>query len=204
MRLQMGRTCEVTFVVGYALTETTEGRNSVCSGDSGKDLFWGALNKTIRGVPSRDHVLVVMDANARTSGREDGCSDGNVVGAYGRDLLNDNGERRLGLAADDRLCLINTFPRPEGRGKTHLPVLQQKEAATRHRLHPPTQDAPALRPQCLHQAGRLQRLGLQPRPCSSPIPCSPPTARLQQQQHGGLRRPPTAPARRRPTELLPS
>ena len=47
-------------------------------------------HETIREVPSRDHVVVLMDADARTGGREDGCSDANVMGAYGRDVLNDN------------------------------------------------------------------------------------------------------------------
>ena len=93
----MGRTRGVTFVVGYAPTETTGGRKSVRSDDSDKDPFWSALNETIREVPSRGHVVFMMNANARTRGREDGCSDANVMGAYGRDVLNDNGERLLGL-----------------------------------------------------------------------------------------------------------
>ena len=91
VRLQMGRTCGVTFVVGYAPMETTGGRKSVRSDDGGKDPFWSALNETIREVPSRNHVVVMMNANARTGGREDGCSDANVPGTYGHDVLNDNG-----------------------------------------------------------------------------------------------------------------
>ena len=56
VRLQMGRTRGVTFVVGYAPTETTGGRKSVRSDDSGKDFSWIALDETIREVASRDHV----------------------------------------------------------------------------------------------------------------------------------------------------
>ena len=46
----------------------------------------------VKGVPSRDHLLVLMDANARTGMRGIGWTDSKVLGAYGRDELNDNGE----------------------------------------------------------------------------------------------------------------
>ena len=38
------------------------------------------------------------------------------MGAYGRDMMNNNGERLLGLAEDNQLSLINTYFRtPKGR-----------------------------------------------------------------------------------------
>ena len=47
----------------------------------------------VKGVPSRDRLLVLMDANARTGMRGIGWTDSKVFGAYGRDELNDNGGR---------------------------------------------------------------------------------------------------------------
>ena len=60
---------------------------------SEKDCFWSSLHEVVKGVPSGDHLLVVMDANARTGMREFGWTDRKILGAYGRDELNDN-ERR--------------------------------------------------------------------------------------------------------------
>eukprot|EP00752_Nemacystus_decipiens_P014142 g12576.t1 len=61
----------------------------------------------------------MMDTNARTGGREDGCGDANVMGAYERDELNDNGERLLDLAADNRLRVINSYLRAPRGGARH-------------------------------------------------------------------------------------
>ena len=57
-----------------------------------------------------------MDANARTGKRQSGCADSKVlVSAYGRDELNDNGERLLLHAAENKLALLNTiFATPKG------------------------------------------------------------------------------------------
>ena len=82
-------------------------------------MFWSALHEAIREVPGRDHIVVMIDANARTGKREDGCCDPNVTGAHGRDKLNENGERLLGLAAVNGLCLVNTYFRPPNGGARH-------------------------------------------------------------------------------------
>ncbi|CAB1104344.1 unnamed protein product [Ectocarpus sp. CCAP 1310/34] len=112
-RLQIGRTCRVTFVVGYAPTETVR---TTAGGDvNAKDSFWTALDAAIREVYSRDHLVVLMDANARTGRRREGCCDAKIMGAYGRDIMNNNGERLLGLASDNQLSLTNTYFRtPKG------------------------------------------------------------------------------------------
>ena len=47
-----------------------------------------------------------MDANARTGMRQIGWTDSKVMGAYGRDELNDNGERLLIHATDNKLALL--------------------------------------------------------------------------------------------------
>ncbi|CAB1101716.1 unnamed protein product [Ectocarpus sp. CCAP 1310/34] len=106
VRLQIGRTCGVTFVVGYAPTETVR---TTAGGDvNAKDSFWTAPDAAIREVHSRDHLVVLMDANARTGRRRDGCCDAKIMGAYGRDIMNNNGERLLGLASDNQLSLTST------------------------------------------------------------------------------------------------
>ena len=73
----------------------------------------------VTGVPSGDHLFVLMDANARTGKRQSGCADIKVLGAYGRDELNDNGERLLLHAADNKLALLNTFFATPNRGVSY-------------------------------------------------------------------------------------
>ena len=46
-------------------------------------------------------------------------TDSKVLGAYGRDELNDNGERLLIHATDDQLSLLNTYYATPGRGISH-------------------------------------------------------------------------------------
>ncbi|CAB1117725.1 unnamed protein product [Ectocarpus sp. CCAP 1310/34] len=117
VRLQTGCTCGVTFVVGYAPTETVR---TTAGGDvNAKDSFWTALDAAIREVHSRDHLVVLMDANARTGRRRDGCCDAKIMGAYGRDIMNNNGERLLGLASDNQLSLTNTYFRTPKGGVQH-------------------------------------------------------------------------------------
>ncbi|CAB1110695.1 unnamed protein product [Ectocarpus sp. CCAP 1310/34] len=131
VRLQIGRTCGVTFVVGYAPTETA--RNTAGGDVNAKDSFWTALDAEIREVHSRDHLVVLMDANARTGRRRDGCCDAKIMGAYGRDIMNNNGERLLGLAADNRLSLINTYFRTPKGGVQHT-FQSSNKGKEKHRL----------------------------------------------------------------------
>ena len=63
-----------------------------------------------------------MDANART-GRKDKrqvrSKDSTVIGAYGRDTLNDNGELLLSFANNHDRAFVNTFfSKPKG-GVSH-------------------------------------------------------------------------------------
>ena len=67
----------------------------------------------MKDVPPRHQLFVLMDANART-GRRDDPGDGSeysstILGAYGRDSRNDNGERLLHFADDHHLAIVNTF-----------------------------------------------------------------------------------------------
>ena len=53
-----------------------------------------------------------MDANARTGRREKGgvgSKDKQIFGAYGRDILDNNGELLLSFAKNHSLMLLNTF-----------------------------------------------------------------------------------------------
>ena len=51
----------MSFIVGYAPT--------LDKSTSERDNFWSSLDEVVKGVPSRDHLLVLMDANARTGMR---------------------------------------------------------------------------------------------------------------------------------------
>ena len=102
----------VPFIVGYAptLDKTT----------SENDYFWSSLDEVVKGVPSRDHLLVLMGANARTGTRGIGWTDSKVLGAYGRDELNDNGERLLIHGTDNKLALLNTCYATPTRGISYV------------------------------------------------------------------------------------
>ena len=93
----------VTFVVAYAPTEEApEGQ---------KAKYMAALNCTVASVPAREYVFVLTDANAKTGKRGEGGgeTDSKLLGAYGRDKLNENGKLLLGFAEDNKLAPLNTF-----------------------------------------------------------------------------------------------
>ena len=109
VRIQLkGKSNSVYFIVGYAPT--------LDKSTSEKDCFWNSLDEVAKEVPSRDHLLVLMDTNSRTGMRGIGWTDSKVVGAYGRDELNDNGERLLIHATDNKLALLNTYYATPARG----------------------------------------------------------------------------------------
>ena len=53
-----------------------------------------ALNSTVASMPAREHVFVLTDANARTGKRGEGGGeiDSKALGAYDRDVPNENGK----------------------------------------------------------------------------------------------------------------
>ena len=93
----------VTFVVAYAPTEEAP------EGQRAKHI--AALNCTVASVPAREYVFILTDANAGTEKRVEGGgeTDSKVMGAYGRDKLNENGKLLLSFAEDNKLALLNTF-----------------------------------------------------------------------------------------------
>ena len=58
-----GKSKGVSFILGYAPT--------LDKSTSEKDYFWSSLDEVVKGVPSRDNLLVLMDVNARTGLRGD-------------------------------------------------------------------------------------------------------------------------------------
>ena len=72
-----------------------------------------------------------MDVNARTGKRGEGgvgTKDNEVLGVYGRETLNDNGERLLAFGANHGLALVNTFfsTRKSGTSRTFNDSGQEK------------------------------------------------------------------------------
>ena len=110
VRVIVKRRAATTFIVGYASTETA----ATCH----KSKFCTELRSTVAEVPASDHLILMMDANARTGGRGDGggLGDIRVLGPYGRDTLNDNGSRLLACAAKYKLSIVNTFFSTSKRG----------------------------------------------------------------------------------------
>ena len=109
-----GRAKAVTFVVAYAPTEPQNAKN--------EHAFWTSLNRVMEEVPKHEQLFVLMDANARTGRREKGqvgSKDSKILGAYGRDTLNDNGELLLSFANNHDLALVNTFFSTPKGGKSH-------------------------------------------------------------------------------------
>ena len=65
----------------YAPTETQNASN--------EHAFWTTLDGAVEEVPRHEQLFVLMDANARTGGREKGGvgnKDNKTLGAYGRDI----------------------------------------------------------------------------------------------------------------------
>ena len=99
-----GRAKAVTFFVAYAPTETHDA--------SKKHAFRTTLDRAVKNVPRHEQLFVLMDANARTGRREKGgvgSKDNTILGAYGRDTVNDNGELLLSFANNHDLAIVNTF-----------------------------------------------------------------------------------------------
>ena len=109
-----GRANAVTYVVAYAPIETQNASN--------KHTFWTSLDKFVEEVPKHEQLFVLMDANARTGRREKEqveSKDSKILGAYGRDTLNDNGELLLSFNSNYDLALVNTFFSTPKGGVSH-------------------------------------------------------------------------------------
>ena len=104
MRFEMSRQHQVVnFVVGYAPTEPSDNEK--------KRAFWYRLDSLVQRIPKKECLFELMDANARTGEKieGEGTEDDGVLGAYGRDELNNNAKRLLNFATDNKLVVTNTF-----------------------------------------------------------------------------------------------
>ena len=114
MRFEMsGQHQAVNFVVGYAPTEPSDSEK--------KRAFWHSLDSLVQRIPKKECLFVLMDANARTGEKIEGerTEDDRVLGAYGRDELNNNGKRLLNFATDNKLAVTNTFFSTRKGGISH-------------------------------------------------------------------------------------
>ena len=85
------------------------------------NTFFGPhyTGQTVADVPKGEHLLVMMDANARTGRRGEGWVDDKMLRAYGGDTLNSNERRLLAFSTENQLALVNTFFRASKRGITY-------------------------------------------------------------------------------------
>ena len=136
----------VTFFVAYAPTETHNASN--------KHAFWTNLDRAVKEVPRHEQLFVLMDANARTERRAKGgvgSKDNKVLGAYGRDTFNDNGELLLSFANNHDLAIVDTFfstPKGgvshtfNGRGKKRIDYIltrqRDRKLVRNVTVHPPS------------------------------------------------------------------
>ena len=75
-----------------------------------KEEFWKNWGTCLsRFQRTKGCLYVLADANARTRKRIEGCGDGSVLGASGRDELNSNGTHLLAFGSDNKLAFTNTF-----------------------------------------------------------------------------------------------
>ena len=109
-----GRAKAVTFFVAYAPTETQNSSN--------KHAFWTSLNRAVEEVPNYEQLFMLIDVNARPGRREKGhkgSKGSKIIGAYGRDTLNNNGESLLSFANNHGLALVDTFFSTPKGGVSH-------------------------------------------------------------------------------------
>ena len=107
-----GESAAANLVVCYAPTEANPNAEL-------KEVLWKKLGHLVKPIPTKDLLFVLIDANARTGKRIEGCDHGSVLGAYGRDELNNNSTRPLSLASDNKLALTNTFFTARNGGFSH-------------------------------------------------------------------------------------
>lgn len=109
VRIAFRQRVATAFTVWYTPTEAAQG--------SGKNTFWKPPSSFIAEVLINEHLILMMDANART-GKEEvgGMDDARVLGEYGRNTRNDNGGRLLKSSAENKIAITNIFFRTPIRG----------------------------------------------------------------------------------------
>ena len=80
------------------------------------------MDRAARVEPKHQQLFVLMGTNARSGRRAEGgerSKDNKIIGACGRDTLNDNGELPLSFANNHDLALVNTFCSTPKKGVSH-------------------------------------------------------------------------------------
>ncbi|KAK4883910.1 hypothetical protein RN001_000181 [Aquatica leii] len=68
-----------------------------------KDLFYQELTKVIDNIADRKELIILGDLNARTGSRNNDL----IVGQYGENVVNDNGDRLIELCQQQALKITN-------------------------------------------------------------------------------------------------
>ena len=119
----------------------------------------GQQAKYIRGSPQLHRSISARSGirlrfnrgeRQRTAKRSDGGgeADNKVLGAYGRDKLNENGKLLLGFTEDNKLALLNTFfctPNQEWR-VLYVPERQPQHGTSTFGLYPDKAGGPPTPP----------------------------------------------------------
>ena len=87
----------------------------------------------MKKVPRHKQLFVLIDANARIGRREKGgvgSKDNRILGACGRDALDDNEELLLSFANNHHLAIVNTFFSTPKGGVSHPFNRRGKNAST--------------------------------------------------------------------------
>ena len=82
MRFELtGESVAINLAFAYAPTEANPNTKM-------KKDYWKKFRHIVEQIPTKECLFVLIDANARTEKRMEGCDDGKVFRAYGRDELN--------------------------------------------------------------------------------------------------------------------
>lgn len=71
--------------------------------------FWLSVGKAVSAVPSGEHAVVMVGANARNGTRDDESTPDKVMGAYGRERRNEEGRRLVEFAGNVRISILDIF-----------------------------------------------------------------------------------------------
>ena len=113
MRFELPReSFAVNLVVAYAPAEAN--LNAQMKRSIGK-----IMRDMVEQISTKKCLFVLVDADARTGKRMEGCDDCRALEAYARDELNRNRKRLLAFASDNKLALTNTFFSARKAGISH-------------------------------------------------------------------------------------
>lgn len=80
---------------------------TLCSTAEEKDQFYQTLDKVISRIPSIDGLYLLGNFNARVAADQEAWPT--CLGSFGREKINENGQRLLELLCNHSLCITNTF-----------------------------------------------------------------------------------------------